>query len=326
MSMDKLTARPISESDNRLIGVFDEGHRGPLIIMIGGLHGNEKAGVTALEYLIKMLEVEHITNETFRFEGRLIAMKGNIQALKKHKRYLDRDLNRMFRQELLEDLLTRDVRTGEEKELIEIIDFIKNSIADYHPDKIVVLDLHTTTATGGIFTIVNDSVEALGIGMELGAPVIEGFLEGIKGTILHYLNEDNLHQNCTALCFEAGQHEDPLSINRCIAAAVNFLSAVGAVDKMHIAECHHRILHDHAAGLPVHSRLIYTHKILDGDQFRMKPGYRNFDSITEGELLAHDINGPVYAPSSGKILMPHYQELGEDGFFIIVPVSEAVIP
>ena len=25
MSMDKLTARPISESDNRLIGVFDEG-------------------------------------------------------------------------------------------------------------------------------------------------------------------------------------------------------------------------------------------------------------------------------------------------------------
>lgn len=315
-----------TEPDHRLIGVFDEGHRGPLIFMIGGIHGNEKAGVKALEYLIKMLEVEHITNEAFRFEGRLIAMKGNIQALKMHKRYVDRDLNRMFRKELLEDLLTQDVRTGEENELIEMIDFIKNGIADYHPDRIFVLDLHTTTAAGGIFTIINDSTEALEIGLELGAPIIEGFLDGIKGTILHYLNADNVHQNCTALCFESGQHDDPLSVNRCIAAAVNFLSSVGAVDRMHIAQRHHRILHDHAAGLPVHSRLIYTHKIQDGDQFQMKPGYRNFDSVSEGELLAHDINGPIYAPSAGKILMPHYQEQGEDGFFIVLPLSEEVIP
>ena len=67
--------------ENRLIGVFEEGHRGPLVFMIGGIHGNEKAGVKALEYLIKMLEVEHITNEAFRFRGRLIAFKGNLQAL-----------------------------------------------------------------------------------------------------------------------------------------------------------------------------------------------------------------------------------------------------
>ncbi|MBY5956665.1 succinylglutamate desuccinylase/aspartoacylase family protein [Membranicola marinus] len=311
--------------DQRLIGVFDENRRGPLIIMIGGIHGNEKAGLKALEYLIKMLEVEHITNEAFQFTGRLIAIRGNIQAQKVNKRYINRDLNRMFRNDLLQTVLTKEERTAEEKELVEIIDFIKNSIADYHPDEIFVLDLHTTTAAGGIFTIINDSPEALEISLDLKAPVIEGFLRGIKGTILHYLNADNVHQNCTALCFEAGQHEDPLSVNRCIAAAVNFLSSVGAVEKLHIEPRHHRILHEYAAGHPIHSRLIYTHKIVEGDQFRMEPGFQNFDPIHENQLLANDINGPIYAPSTGLIVMPHYQEQGEDGFFIVEPLSDKVI-
>lgn len=311
--------------EKRLIGVFDENRRGPLIIMFGGIHGNEQAGLRALEYLIKMLEVEHITNETFRFTGKLIAMKGNIQAQKANKRYINRDLNRMFRNDLLKTVLTKEIRTAEEKELVEIIDFIKNSIAEYHPKEIFVLDLHTTTATGGIFTLVNDSPEALEIGLDLKAPVIEGFLKGVKGTVLHYLNADNVHQNCTALCFEAGQHDDPLSVNRCIAAAVNFLSTVGAVEKLHIEPRHHRILHEYAAGHPVHSRLIYTHEIAEGDQFRMEPGFQNFDHIHENQLLANDINGPIYAPSDGLILMPLYQEQGEDGFFIVESLSSEVI-
>lgn len=322
-----IDAKPANSGSykQRLIGVFDENRRGPLIIMLGGIHGNEKAGIKALEYLIKMLEVENITNESFRFTGRLIAMRGNIQAQSVHKRYINRDLNRMFRNDLLKSVLTKKPRTAEEKELVEIIDFIKNAIAEYHPEEIFVLDLHTTTATGGIFTIVNDSPEALEIGLDIKAPVIEGFLKGIKGTILHYLNADNVHQNCTALCFEAGQHDDPLSVNRCIAAAVNFLSTVGAVEKLHIEDRHHRILHEYAAGHPVHSRLIYTHKIAAGDGFQMEPGFQNFDPVHEDQLLAHDINGPVYAPSAGMILMPHYQEQGEDGFFIVEPMSEKTI-
>lgn len=323
------TTRTATDGDNnnprRLIGAFDEGVRGPLVIMVGGIHGNEKSGVKALEYLIKMLEVEHITNESFQFVGRLVAMRGNLQALQAGQRYINRDLNRMFRSDLLGTVLTRSVRTGEEKELVEIIDFIKNTIADYQSDEIYVLDLHTTTAAGGIFTIVNDSPEALEIGLGLKAPVVEGFLEGVKGTILHYLNANNLHKNCTALCFEAGQHEDPLSVNRSIAAAVNFLSSVGAVNKTHIEPRHHRILNADAVGHPKHCRLIYTHELTAGDRFKMEPGFRNFDVITEGQLLATDIHGPIYSPSHGRILMPHYQALGEDGFFIVVPLSDEEI-
>src|SRR5690625_7909000 len=72
-----------ASTKERWIGTYDEGIAGPLIFMMGGIHGNEKAGVTALEYLIKMLEVEPVTNENFSFSGRLVALRGNIQALQK---------------------------------------------------------------------------------------------------------------------------------------------------------------------------------------------------------------------------------------------------
>ena len=48
----------------------------------------------------------------------------------------------------------------------------------------------------------------------------------------------------------------------------------------------------------------------------MKPGFDNFDPVTRGDVLASDKNGAVTASESGLLLMPLYQKLGEDGFFI----------
>jgi succinylglutamate desuccinylase len=50
--------------------------------------------------------------------------------------------------------------------------------------------------------------------------------------------------------------------------------------------------------------------------FEMRPGYNNFDPIVKGQELGTDFRGPVRANESGVILMPLYQKLGEDGFFI----------
>jgi len=48
----------------------------------------------------------------------------------------------------------------------------------------------------------------------------------------------------------------------------------------------------------------------------MNPGFANFDPIRRGRVLAGKASGPVAAPFSGVLLMPLYQKLGEDGFFI----------
>jgi succinylglutamate desuccinylase len=61
----------------------------------------------------------------------------------------------------------------------------------------------------------------------------------------------------------------------------------------------------------------YRHAITAADLFRMKPGFRNFQPVTRGQVVAEDARGEVRMPGSGRILMPLYQEQGEEGFFLV---------
>ena len=44
----------------RIIGKYTQGLPGPLLVCIGGMHGNERAGIRAIDLILKMLEVEPI--------------------------------------------------------------------------------------------------------------------------------------------------------------------------------------------------------------------------------------------------------------------------
>ena len=65
---------------DRIIGKYTGPERGPLIIAIGGMHGNELAGIRALDMLFHMLNVEPNHNPTFSYRGRLIGVRGNLPA------------------------------------------------------------------------------------------------------------------------------------------------------------------------------------------------------------------------------------------------------
>ena len=70
--------------------------------------------------------------------------------------------------------------------------------------------------------------------------------------------------------------------------------------------------------------MITTHSITPEDDFRMVPDYKNFQEVKSGEILAYDRHGPIKAVDDGMILMPLYQEQGEDGFFLIRAMEEGV--
>ena len=179
---------------DRLIGRYEGKEKGILFIALGSIHGNEPAGTKALELMFKMLEVEPITNPNFSFKGRFIGLRGNLRAIQAGKRYLEKDLNRQWTVENVNRIMgsDRSILVAEDLEIREILELIHQEIAEYQPKKIVLLDLHTTTAFGGIFTIVTDDSDSLKVGIELHAPVIRGLLKGIKGTTLHYFNEENI--------------------------------------------------------------------------------------------------------------------------------------
>jgi succinylglutamate desuccinylase len=304
---------------DRVIGKFTGEERGPLVICLAGMHGNEPAGVRALELMFKMLEVEPITNPSFHFCGRLLGIRGNIRALAKGIRFHEKDLNRQLTPEQIEWVKSQPAETlaGENLELKELIELIEAEVEEYQPDRLVFLDIHTTTAFGGIFSIATDDPESVRIAVELHAPVITGMLEGIQGTSLHYFNDDHFRPRTIPVVFEAGQHDEPLSINRAIAAITNCMRTVGCVRAEDVENRHDSLLIEFSRGLPKVAELVTVHHITAEDDFRMEPDYKNFQPVKKGELLAHDKRGPITSPSDGLILMPLYQKQGEDGFFII---------
>lgn len=303
----------------RIIGRYTGDTHGPLMIVFGGMHGNEPAGVNALKMMFKMLEVEPITNPSFQFTGRLLGLRANVRAMRDDKRFITKDLNRQWTLANIQRIKnTSNVELdSEDLEIKENLELIEQEIASYKPTKIVVLDMHTTTAFGGIFSICTDDPESERIAVELHAPVIKGMLNGIQGTSLHYFCTDNFGIETTAVCFESGQHQEPLSTNRAIAAITNCMRTIGCVSAHHIENQHDSLLLEYSKGLPKISELITVHSIRPEDEFKMAPNYKNFHPVHKGEILAYDKKGEIKAIDDGLVLMPLYQKQGEDGFFLI---------
>jgi succinylglutamate desuccinylase len=303
----------------RVIGQYTGEEKGPLLIVLGGMHGNEPAGVKAIDLMFKMLEVEPITNLEFKFHGRIIGIRGNLRALETGERFIVKDLNRQWIPENIERIKNGPIEDldSEDLEMKEILELIEHQISSYKPEKIVLLDLHTTTAFGGIFTICTDDPESVRIAIELHAPVIKGMLKGIEGTTLHYFNSENFQQDTVAVCFESGQHDEDLSVNRAIAALTNCMRTIGCVKAEYVENRHDTLLIEYSKGLPQIAQLIAVKRTTPEDDFKMMPNYDNFQKVKKGELLAKDKKGKIYAPEDGLILMPLYQKQGDDGFFLI---------
>ncbi len=307
----------------RIIGEYTGHEKGPLLICLAGIHGNEPAGVNALQLIFKMIEVEPITNPNFHYRGRIVGLRGNVKALKQERRFIKKDLNRQWTKARVEHVKKTSsyLLDAEDREMKEIIKIVDTEIEQYQPETVILLDLHTTTATGGIFTIPTNDPESLEIALELHAPVVKGMLDGISGTILHYFNNENFGTPITAVCFESGQHNEELSTNRAIAAIINCMRTIDAVLEQDVENRHDALLIEHSMRLPRLAKLVYCHRLNDGDGFTMLPDYKNFQMVHQGEVLAKDREGEIRAPYSGLILMPHYQKQGEDGFFIIKMVE-----
>jgi len=303
----------------RIIAQFHGKVKGPLLVVLGAMHGNEPMGIKAIAILEKMLEVEPITNHDFEFCGHFIGMIGNMTAYKKNERFIDKDINRQWSSSNVDRIKNSNPENldTEDREMLEIINTLHQAVDLYKPEKLFLLDLHTTSSHGGIFSIPAESKESLALAKQLHAPVVKGMLKGIQGTTLHYFNTENMPVDTVAVTFESGQHEEHKSINRAIAAIINLMRSIGCVKSDDVENIHDQILVEYSKNLPDVTELIHRHPVKDGDEFVMEPGFKNFQSVKKGELLAHDKTGKILCPADARVLMPLYQTKGEDGFFLV---------
>src|SRR5205814_7401338 len=91
---------------------------GPTLILLGGVHGNEPAGIIAARSVLADLTVDMVS-------GEIIAFVGNARAVAVGKRYLACDLNRMWTAERMAQARVKDPPpTMELIELVELADAI----------------------------------------------------------------------------------------------------------------------------------------------------------------------------------------------------------
>lgn len=300
----------------RELGRYGGEAAAPLVICIGGMHGNEPAGVFAAQ---RVLEELNARNPPFR--GCLIALAGNRAALARGCRFVAEDFNRMWLPERLAALCSAAVQSSlnpEEAQCLELSEAIEAALAQ-HRGPVVFLDLHTTSADGAPFAIVSDTLINRALAMSLAAPVILGLEEQLDGTVLNYMND----RGFAAVGFEGGQNEAPSSVDHNEAALWAILVAAGCVKEGAVERAAkvQSVLHQRSCGIPAILEVCYRQAITPNDQFVMEPGFVNFQPVKRGQLLARDRKGEILAREDGRILLPLYQSQGSDGFFLVREIS-----
>ncbi len=291
----------------RVVGDVGDPAAGPTVVFVAGIHGNEPAGVLALQRVFARLDPA-------RVHGRVVGLAGNLAALAAGRRYLDEDLNRIWSAERIRALESGRVpATAEAGQQRRLLSALREILAAAR--EVRFLDLHTSSAPGGPFVCIGDTLRNRRFAMGFPVPVVLGLEEQVDGALLEYVN--NLGHVTVGV--EGGQHEDPeaVALHEAFAwLALRNAGSLQAPDRRFLQACADRLARA-ARSVPAVLEVRHRHPVRPQDGFRMRPGYRSFQPVRRGEILALDRHGEVRAPEDGRILLPLYQGQGSDGFFLV---------
>ena len=114
----------------RLIGNISGLEDGPTFIFFGGIHGNEPAGILALEKVFQELKRMDLP-----IRGQLYGIRGNLKGLSAKKRFIDHDLNRLWTNDKIPKIKAKHASeiSIEEQELLEIYDLVSEILKVHQP-------------------------------------------------------------------------------------------------------------------------------------------------------------------------------------------------
>lgn len=308
-------------------------NEGATLLVIGALHGNETAGlVAARRVLDKMARGARGERENALVldAGELVALGGNLGAMREGRRYRYRDMNRVWSQARIDDLKARAQKTpsaldAEDVEQLDLLAAIEAEIARAkgRGSPVYLVDLHTTSAKGIPFVIFGDTLAQRTFVQHLPVPLILGLEEQLDGVLSSFASR----LGCTTFAMEGGQHVDPGSIDNLEAVILLAAAAAGmfASPDLPALQEARALLDAKREGLPRIMEVLHRHAITEEDDFVMEPGFRNLDRVRAGQKLGRDRRGPILAPHDGVVMLPLYQGQGSDGFFWGREVSDRLL-
>ena len=252
--------------------------------------------------------------------GEVVLLRGNTRALEQRVRYINADLNRQWTAENVRAAELEKRGTPEVSELLEqreLLTVIREAI-NRARGEIYFVDLHTTSAHGQPFATVGDTLRNRHFALAFPLTIVLGLEEQIDGTLLEYVN----NRGAITMGVEAGQHEAMTSVDNHEAVIWIATAATGNFRREDLPELDQsRSVLKRASGGRKVVEVRHRQAIVPEDHFTMEPGFRNFQAVRRGKVLARDRAGAIKASETGLILMPLYQALGDDGFFLVREVK-----
>lgn len=304
----------------RELGRAGDGSDGTTLVVLGGVHGNERAGLIAGQRVLDRLAEADEPKMT----GRLVLLAGNMAALNHEDpdmRYVDHDLNRMCQREKFDEPASASVEHGQMFELFAALEEVHESCKE-SGQEMIVLDLHTTSAVSRPVVAFEDSLPARVHAMAMPCPKYLGIEEEANGLVIDAVTN---RLGCVSYLIEGGQHNDPVSIDVHEAAIWIALDTAGivALDTNDADPLGYMKQASRDRGHVVYD-VRHREPIIDTDFEICKDIETGTEVHPHRTVLAMQGGEKVYSPIYGLVFLPNMQahkRLGDDGFFIVRTIS-----
>lgn len=305
-----------ASKNRRCIGKLEGTTKGPTVVFFGGIHGNEPAGVKALEHVFSYLR-----DVPLEISGSIYGIRGNIPALLQKKRFIDADLNRLWTETQITKIENKPHATLglEEMELLDIKQTLTTLLKE-QPPPFYFIDFHTTSSKTLPFITINDALINRKFSQQFPVPIILGIEEYLEGPLLSLMNQSGY----VSLGFESGQHDEQVSITNSIAFFWLSLVFAGVLQKEAVPDFNrqYKQLSMSAQHNSTFYEVDYRHVLPPYTDFAMLPGFESFQKVEKGTLLARQNEREVRAEKNTMLFMPLYQKQGAEGFFLINEISK----
>lgn len=252
---------------------------GKKLAIFAGVHGNEKAGVFAMEKLIKNLEIEN---------GEVYFVYANPKAIEKDVRYTEKNLNRCF----LKDSGGGSYEEKRAKELMPILDECD-----------ALLDLHASNNKEATpFIICGEDCKEIASIFDFG--IVSFGWDGIEaGATDGYM----YNQGKPGLCLECGSvYQSEENADLAYNSSLQFLNYFGAISKqVEYSKKSQKIVK------------VYKAAKKKSENFSFVKDFADFEELPAGEVFAQDEETEYIAGEGECIIFPNSNKKIGDEVFVL---------
>ena len=256
-------------------GSFD----GPRIGIMGALHGNETAGLSAIRRILAEPEpfAAHLR------KGTLVLVHGNPMATEQGRRFSEggTDINRLFAYHYVDDLAP-EAWTYEHHRALALRPLVTELDA--------LLDLHSASRPTAPFAICDGTPSGIELARHTGCQVTYGW-DG-PGMLMDHVSIGHLvARGRPALSVECGQHTAPETPDAAFAILTRFLGALGITDHP-------------TAESPSPTYRLFGRVVKPTHEFLLSREFASFDRLAPGELLGRGEGVTISVEEEAYLLLP----------------------